>query len=138
MRWSQLKKLLENIFAPELNLQIHCSSYRSQDGAGIGRYWILLDKAIIFDEPKNISQTLKSDQSNQDASVMTGLIRSYLDTPKGEIFTREFPDDRWALIEILRAADRRIGKRRLQELYQVTNSEAVKAIIEARNISVLI
>lgn len=133
MRWSRLKKLLEEIIDAEIDLDIHCSAYRGEGGLQIGRYWIVLDGETIFDEPKNISRQLKDNRGNTTASTLTVLLREYLDTPKDELLSRLFPADTYGLIDIIRAADRRIGKRRLLELFKTSGSSAVRAVIIARH-----
>jgi len=60
------------------------------------------------------------------------LIREYIDTPKDEILSKVFENDYWGLINILRAADRRIGGRRLDWLKKKTHNIAANKIIEAR------
>ncbi len=59
------------------------------------------------------------------------LIREYIDTPKGELFTKEFAD-KFNLIPILLACDRRIGKRRLKLLLAKSVNPAIHKIIELR------
>ena len=49
-------------------------------------------------------------------SEISNLIREYIDTGKEELLNKEFINDKWELTNILKAADRRIGKRRLNEL----------------------
>jgi len=48
-------------------------------------------------------------------SEISDLIREYIERPK-EALLEPFESDRWGLAEILRAADRRVGKRRLMEM----------------------
>jgi hypothetical protein len=48
-------------------------------------------------------------------SAISNLIRDYINCPK-EALLEPFENDRWGLTDILRAADRRIGKRRLLEM----------------------
>ena len=65
-------------------------------------------------------------------SVISKFFREYIDTPKSELLTASFTNDEWGLADILRASDRRIGKNRLAELYDKTESESVKKIIRKR------
>ena len=132
MRWSRLKTLLKEIFDPELDLEIHCTAFRGGDGPSIGRYWIILNGETIFDQPPKISRKIEQGLADSTATEITGVLRSYLDTPKDLIFSAEFPNDRFGLVDLLRAADRRIGKRRLAELIDRDSAPAVRAIIKAR------
>lgn len=54
-RWSKLQKELYLMIDPSIDFQLHCSVYpmRSQRGStDLPRYWITLNKEIIFDYPK--------------------------------------------------------------------------------------
>lgn len=133
MRFSQLKKLLKEIvFDPELGLDIRCTTYRIENGAEIGRYWIVLNKETIWSYPARIEDQIALKQSNPDIREITVLLRGYLDTPKDQLLSAEFPQDRFGLIELLRAADRRIGKRRLVELKASSISSAALLLIKQR------
>jgi len=106
------------------------------------RYWITLNKEIIFDYPKqfatddgrvrNLTGFEAGYPHTTDISDITDLIRDYIDTPKEELLTRIFQDDYWGLINILRAADRRIGIRRLEVLKKKTHNIAAHKVMEAR------
>jgi hypothetical protein len=105
-----------------------------------------LDKDIIFDYPK---QFVTDDGSvknlsehntryytrypyKNDVSDISNLIREYIDTPKDELLTKQFLNDHWGLIDILHAADRRIGTRRLEPVIKETNNIAAYKVVEAR------
>ena len=131
MRWSRLKKLVEEIWVDNLDLVIHCSAYRSSNGE-IGRYWIKQDSEVIWSVPDNIDQAVASGVNDGAASDITILLREYLDTPRDELLTRNFPRDRWGIIDIMRAADRRIGKQRLLVLKSAGLCDAAQRIVELR------
>jgi hypothetical protein len=42
------------------------------------------------------------------------LLREYIDTPKELIFEKHFTADNWGLTDILKAADRRLGRGKLR------------------------
>jgi len=102
------------------------------------RYWITLGKSILWDYPKDFAVKGGSTVQNQgypycnDASEISELLREYVDTPKDEVLSRTFANDKWGLVDILRVADRRIGKRQLMEMQKVTKNQAVLRIISAR------
>lgn len=105
----------------------------------IPRYWITLGKEIIWDYPKDFVDTkhpgrrdIKDYPYGTDVPNISKLIREYIDTPKEEIFTKEFENDYWGLVEILRASDKRIGTRRLEELKAKVDSAAARKVIDAR------
>jgi len=115
------------------------SEYGSTD---LPRYWVTLDKEVIFDYPKNfvtgegtvrnLSGADKGYPYNTDITDITKLIREYIDTPKDELLTKVFHNDYWGLINILRAADKRIGVRRLPLLKKKTRNIAARKVIMAR------
>lgn len=148
-RWSKLQRELYRIVAPDIGLQIHCSRYRMQSQYGktdLPRYWITLKDEIIFDYPKQFVgedgaiRTLREKEPWDghgypyvtDISEISKMIREYIDTKKDEVFEKPFENDYWGLTDILKAADRRNGKRRLESLKEKTDSEAANKIIELR------
>lgn len=146
-RWSKLQKELYLLIDPKIDFQVHCSVYQMHSQMGsvnLPRYWITLNKEIIFDYPKQFvnKDGLLSNLSshgrnmgypyNNDISDISRLIRDYIDTPADEIMTRHFPQDYWGMANILRAADRRIGIRRLETLRKRKGNLAAQKVIAAR------
>ena len=146
-RWSKLQRELYLIIAPEINFQIHCCAYRMQSrysSTDLPRYWITLGKEIIFDYPKQFvtEHGAINDLSNKEPNVfypyvndisdISDLIREYIDTDKNEVFEKHFENDCWGLINILKAADKRNGARRLQRLKRKTDNKAANKIIALR------
>ena len=132
MRWSQLRKRLKDVFDPAIELDVQSTVQRASNGGGIGRYWFTMDGVTLWDEPRNVSLMVRSGVENDDAATMTGIMRRYLDISREALLTEQFPEDRWGLVEILRASDRRIGKRRLHALKSHTQSRAALIVIEKR------
>lgn len=136
--WSKLQKELYNLIDKRIDFQIHCVAYRMKSSRGntnLPRYYITLGKEIIFDYPKQFidqNNDLQDYPYINDVSDISDLIRDYIDTPTENLFNKEFDNDKWRLTEILKAADKRIGQRRLDELLLHTDSEAAKKIILTR------
>lgn len=117
---------------------------RSQNGGStdLPRYWISLDKDIIWDYPKDFVVGNCGVQNCHgetcwypyltDISAISNLLREYIDTPKEDVLTKQFTNDKWGLVNILRAADRRIGMRRLDQLRRKTHNIAALKIIARR------
>ncbi len=108
-------------------------------GNGIPRYWIALGKEIIWDYPKQFVSLGYLDRHlpipwlyANDISEISCLIREYIDTPRSELLTKPFENDVWGIVNILRAADRRVGSRQWDLLEQQAGSEAVSKIIAKR------
>lgn len=141
-RWSKLQREIYRIRADRLDLHLHCRVYRmaSQRGStDLPRYWITLDGETIWDYPRDFIDAPHPLRTNPedypyltDVSAISELIREYIDTPKDELLDRAFDDDHWGLVNILRAADRRVGLRRLPDLKTKTEDEAVRKVVDAR------
>ena len=146
-RWSTLQRDLYSIVDTSIDFQIHCTKYRMKSQYGstdLPRYWITLGGEIIFDYPKqfvNENRDIKNLSQNKankfypyenDISDISNLIREYIDTPKDELFDKNFDNDYWGLANILKAADRRNGKRRLERLKHKTDNRAANKIITVR------
>lgn len=153
-RWSKLQSEIYNLMDEGINLQIHCSVYRMNSQRGsvdLPRYWITLDKEIIFDYPKQFLNHKLSDYNRvgegsegqtvehiypytTDIGQISDIIREYIDTPLESLLSNDFKHDNWGLTDILKAADRRIGKKKLAEYFEKTDKESVKKVLLARKI----
>lgn len=143
--WSKLQREIYKLVSEEINIQIHCTVYPMNSRWGstdLPRYWITLDREIIWDYPKqftsddgclyNLMGTHFGYPYNTEISEISTIIREYIDTPKDEIFKKIFNKDHWGLVNILRAADRRTGKRRLEILKKKIHNVAAHKVISAR------
>ena len=143
--WSKLQRDLYKILDNKINFQIHCVAYRKDSQRGstnLPRFWITLGKETLWDYPKdfvkehgtkNYSDTkIHNYPYSSDVPDISDLLREYIETPKEEIYEKHFENDKWGLINILKSADRRIGKRRLIELKSKTHNVAANKIIEER------
>lgn len=133
-RWSKLQKEIEKLFADGLALQIQCRVYRMDSQSGsthLPRYWITLGTEVIWDYPRDFTHSAKDYPYLTDISAISGLIREYINTPVEELLSKPF-EDRWHLVEILLAADRRIGRRKLELLKQRLRQPGAQAVLRAR------
>jgi hypothetical protein len=145
--WSKLQKELYNLIVPDINLQIHCTVYSFStkfDTFESPRYWITLDKEIIWDFPGQFLEWkhphvpkpikyLDEPFFHNHGSIISNLFRQYIDTPRDELLSKKFEEDYWGLINILRAADRRIGKRRLKVFSQeIPTGSAAEKVLKRR------
>ncbi len=137
-KWSKLQKELYQIIDKRIDFQLHCVSYRMNSqygGTDLPRYFITLGKEIIFDYPKQFIKNRSDLQGypyENEISDISCLIREYIDTPTKELLNKNFVRDKWCLTDILKAADRRIGISRLEELLLRTDCESAKKIIQKR------
>ena len=144
--WSKLQKQIYNLITKEITFQMHCTVYSFTDKHHTyesPRHWITLDKEIIWDFPSNFLKwnhpevpkpiSYMEEMYWEKESAVSTLLRQYIDTPKGELLTRKFENDYWGLIDILRVADRRIGKKQLIKMKnKVTNNDAAMKVLSKR------
>ena len=130
-RWSKLKSRIEALFAPELQLAIHCNVFVKVSRHWVfdePRHWIVLGRGrtgrIIWDfpgpflrpgrdKPPRSSRGPPLDfwemgYGSSSSSKPATLIHGYLDRPRGQLL-QPF-EDPWELGAILRAADRRLDR----------------------------
>lgn len=139
-RWSKLQSRLYNLIDNSLDFQIHCVVYEmnSNDGyhgSKLPRYFITIDKEIVFDYPKDFDTSEKygfnSYPWDTDISAISDVIEEYIQCPETELMS-EFEKDKWGITDILRVCDRRIGKRRLKDLREKVTNELLLDVIERR------
>jgi len=147
-RFSKLKKRIESLFSPEINLRVYCTVNPINNsfwGYCNPQYKIVLNKEVIFDFINDFRGLRKPvEEGNywakeggepiwyEDVSLISALIREYIDTPADKLFDHVFENDYFGLTDILKAADRRIGKKRLLLLKDRTTSQAAEKIVAAR------
>ncbi len=132
MRWSQLQKLIYNVWCDDLGLQIHTDAFALSGSASVGRYWITLGKDIIWDVPRDFPEEKAKGTYNNVASEISEVIKAYLDTPREELLSRVFEADRWGIVDIFRVSDRRLGRKSLELIETTPLPEPAKRILEAR------
>lgn len=139
-RWSKLQSRLYNLMDKKAEIQIHCALYEMNSNDGyhgnkLPRYFITIGKDVVFDYPKQFDTTLKYGWNSYpwdcDISDITDVIEAYIECPENELM-QPFTDDKWGITDILRACDRRIGKRRLIQMHDETENAVVREIIEKR------
>jgi hypothetical protein len=115
----------------------------SQYGStNLPRYFITLKKEILWDYPKDFvkeygtknysDKIIHAYPYSSDVPDISDLLREYIETPNEIIFEKHFENDKWGLVNILKSADKRIGKRRLVELKHKTDNIAANKIITER------
>lgn len=141
-RWSKLQRQVYKIVDPTIKFQIQCRVYAMDSQYGsvrLPRYWITLDRDIIWDYPGQFMATPLPGRAKPadypygtDISAISELLREYIDTPRQELLTKRFENDYWGLINILRAADSRVGSRQWPKLVKKTHNGAALKVLEKR------
>ena len=139
-RWSKLQRQLYLIFDDKIDLQIHCSVYRMNSQRGstdLPRYWIRLNKKIIFDYPRIATE--KEDYPYiTEISDISDLLKEYLDTPKEQILMKTFERDKYGITNLLKAANVRISVNKSAQYFQnnkVENIDICQMILQARKVN---
>ena len=118
--WSGLKKTCESFFVDHINLQIYATHYNGIKDIPIPRWWFTLDKRTIWSFPEDFL-AFKNPGLEPAARYIDGdysiadTVRMYIEMPKDQLLTHKHPEDQWGLTDILRSADRRIGRDRLTD-----------------------
>ena len=140
-RWSKLQHRLHEIFDPNIRLQFHCAVYRIPGHVDTvcPRYFLMLNGEIIWDWPKDYSGDLSYEEMylvyRSSASDLSDLIAEYLNAERKTALSLKYG---WGILDILKASDRRIGRRQWDDLLENINpkvSNAVEKIINYRKIS---
>lgn len=107
-------------------MAIHCTAYANsiarRGESRLSRHWVVLDKDMIWNFPGDFLREGSRGRSAPDCDPhfpnggghISILLREYLDRPVAALF-EPFEEDGWELTDILRAADRRLGKAALLE-----------------------
>jgi hypothetical protein len=134
MRWSRLQQLIEELWEPELDLRINCTAMRRSNGPNIGRYWVSAHGRTIWQAPVDMEAAMAFPGEDPWAPMITALLRSHIDRPKEELLSpiEGLTPLEEGLLEILRAADRRLGKRRALEARNLFKTPAAREILAER------
>lgn len=136
--WSKLQKQLYKIISPDIDFQIHCSVYKTKSAwtagqkAGISkkreqvpRYWITVNNEIVWDFPNMFLDELSQDNTNTIRETyffptnyfwVHNVIQEYINTPRQDLLTVSFKEDKYNLVNTLRKYDKRISKYIRREL----------------------
>lgn len=134
--WSKLQREIYKLIDEDLGIQIHCRAYRMTASRSrspqIPRFWITLGKDIVFDIPRQ-AEELQSDWAWAGIGCINYSIREYIDSPLKGLLEKSFlPHDNYGVTDVLKAADRRIGKAKLLEWSKEHPEDAVQKIIVKR------
>lgn len=123
MRWPNMQRVMESLWADSLKGRLTCETvWHPADGCPGARMILRLDGETIWDYPTDFF----GDANNQPRfgkyiiknygswyyDAPTRIVGRYIDTPRDELFL-PMKDDDYGLGDILRAADRRVGYKRL-------------------------
>lgn len=123
--WYKLKKRLEDIMAPNLNISFNFSPLRKKANRSeitLRFFQVKLDDEIIWQFPKDTNQVIdenfiygQSKFDNQYINIEFPIqsIIAYLNLPKEKLFNYE---DKVGIAETLKVCDKRIGYNRLKVL----------------------
>lgn len=148
--WSKLQRDMYKLLDPKLDLQIQCrvtkTGMSNHDGkvAWDISYWVTLgkgeDQEVLFDS----GESAKRDehvkylyQKFERIQNLSQVIRDYIETPRDEFITKKFDGDKWGFVNILRCADRRIGKRSKDGLLALILTDSIHPDLKDACIKIL-
>ena len=155
--FTQLKKPLEALFVPGLDLRVDCLAWANRtlhSVLKIPRYTVKLNGEVIWDFPKDFPLKRETPQLWKDMADISALIRDYIDAPVVGLTEHVFERDhinftyqylgtdiadeyefQLGLTPLFIAADRRIGKERLRTWAKRIHSDsAVHRVLAARSV----
>ena len=157
--FSKIKKQIENLFEPELNMQFCCIAYpmRTQWANNhIPRFYVKLGDKIIWDFPKDFDMKKAHWALWARTNGIVDLVREYIDTPVSEVLTKKFKGGKYEFVaqylyentqetikinyrltDIFKAADRRMGKEKLLAWAAKIKNPIVDRILDVRFKTVL-
>ncbi|RYD63401.1 MAG: hypothetical protein EOP83_12260 [Verrucomicrobiaceae bacterium] len=134
---------MEALWAPALHGRLTCEAYiHSTEGVGGSRMILRLDGEAFWDHPTMFFDHLDLPtrwtpiQKNYGSwyyPIPLGLIEAYMNTPVVELMEPIHGDD-YDLCDILRAADRRIGFKRLMwwAMFEMPAGSLAKKVLAVR------
>jgi hypothetical protein len=136
-RWSKLKKRVEALWSEDLPMAIHCNVFTKtykEFTFDEPRHWIVLGGRVIWDFPgpflKPSSMPGREPRAKPEPrgewldywesgygsgygglapSTPSFLMETWIDRPRDQLMV-PIEEDRWELTDLLRAADRRLGR----------------------------
>lgn len=134
-RWTKLRSRLYPLMIN--SFQIHIALWRMRSEP-MPRFWITLgygkDQQVVFDYPhceEDIHERQKVKWQNH-MDIFSELISEYVNTSPTELITKTWANDKYGLIDIFKACDRRIDYRRLQVLASTLYNEQAIRIVQQR------
>lgn len=134
-RWSKLRSSLYHLMIE--GFQMHIALWRMR-AEPIPRFWITLgqgsEQQVVFEYPRceaDIQERQKIKWKNH-MEVFSELISEYVNTSVDDIVHKTWTNDKYSLIDIFKACDRRIGYRRLQILANTLQNEQAINIVQQR------
>jgi hypothetical protein len=128
-KFSKLKKQIESLFEPTLNMEFCCYAFpmRSERGSSsIPRFCVKLDKEVIWDYPKDFAVKDIGYGYWAGDNGISELVMEYVNAPVDRILERVFDNETkvynigitetktfsvtYGLTDLFKAADRRLGR----------------------------
>ena len=140
--WSKLERRLRDLPDPALDLRLRFTAYRRDVietphwSEVAGRFWITLGKRTIWAVP-NDRRTDGCVEAivffgRRSAGWLVEIAAEYLDLPRARRFDWQRDWNGWGLVDILKACDRTIGRRRWDALRRTLREPAASTLLDLR------
>ena len=96
------------------------------------RTWHSLWGQLYLSVPRDFPEERAKGTYNTVASEISEVIKEYIDTPRETLLSRIFERDKWGVIDMFRAVDRRLGRKSLEQLSRTSLSMPARRLLEAR------
>ena len=153
--FSKLKKVIDGLFDDKLKMEFCCNAVpiRGQWGQhnSIPRFYLKLDKEIIWDFPKDFEIKEIPYGYWADNNNISDLVRDYIDTPLEKLLDHKFElennsftiqnsksnllenyDIDYKLTELFKTSDRRLGKEKLLKWAEQIKNPMIDRILKIR------
>lgn len=140
--WSKLERRLRDLPDPELDLRFRFTAYRYKVietphwSEVAGKFWITLGRRTIWAVPRDRDASGRDGAidfyGRRSASWLVEIAAEYLDLPRERRIEWHREWEGWGLVDILKACDRTIGRRRWPMLREGLREPVALALLDMR------
>ena len=141
--WSKLERRQRDLPDPALDLRFRFTAYRREVietpthcGELACKLWITLGKRTIWAVPRDRDTNGRDDAvhayGRRSAGWLVEIAAEYLDLPRDSRLAWRREWEGWGLVDILKACDRTIGRRRWPMLRESLREPVASALLDMR------
>lgn len=141
--WSKLERRLRDLPDPDLDLRFRFTAYRREVietpvncGETACKLWITLGSRTIWAVPRDRNTGAQDDAvdsvGRRSAGWLVEIAAEYLDLPRDKRLEWRREWEGWGLVDILKACDRTIGRRRWPMLREELREPVALALLDMR------
>ncbi|MFY2764621.1 hypothetical protein [Arenimonas sp. MALMAid1274] len=140
--WSKLERRLRDLPDPSLKLRFRFTAYRQEaiqtpwEGDAACKFWITQGKDTIWAVPRDRHPGDDADigySARRSPGWLVELAAEYLQLPRDQLLNWTPDWSGWGLPDLLKACDRRIGKRQFPALKALVTEPAALRLLDLRS-----